>query len=69
MPARTSNGYWFNDPSPAGQPIPPKSEKPTGSPNQVYFLRLLAASGGDRTARNGRKEALRGEGCRIQVAA
>jgi CRP-like cAMP-binding protein len=35
---RTSNSYAFNDPSPAGgQPNPSKSEKATGTPNQVFL--------------------------------
>ena len=41
----------------------PKSEKPTGTSNQVLFAFLGAASGGNRTARvRGRKEASRGSG-------
>jgi CRP-like cAMP-binding protein len=35
---RTSNSYAFNDPSPAAdQPDSSKSEKQTGTPNQVFF--------------------------------
>ena len=45
VPARTSNAYNFTDPSPAGRPTPPKSEKPTGTANQVYFSSLESASG------------------------
>jgi hypothetical protein len=58
---RTSNSYAFTDPSPAAdRPNSSKSEKPTGTPNQVFFSYLGAAFGGERTARSGRKEALRG---------
>ena len=36
---RTSNSYDFADPSPAaGRPNSSKSEKPTGTPNQAFFL-------------------------------
>ena len=60
---RTSNSYAFTDPSPAAdRPNSSKSEKPTGTPNQAFFSSLGAAFGGERTARSGRKEALRGEG-------
>ena len=60
---RTSNSYAFNDPSPAGvQPNSSKSEKETGTPNQEFLSSFMAAVGGHRTARSGRKEALRGEG-------
>ena len=59
---RTSNSYAFTDPSPAAdRPNPSKSEKPTGTPNQAFLSSLRAAFGGERTARSGRKEALRGE--------
>ena len=59
---RTSNSYAFTDPSPAAdRPNASKSEKPTGTPNQDFFSCLKAASGGERTARSERKEALRGE--------
>jgi hypothetical protein len=35
---RTSNAYAFTDPSPAAdRPNSSKSEKPTGTPNQVFF--------------------------------
>ena len=58
---RTSNAYNFRDPSPAAdRPISSKSEKPTGTPNQGYFSSLDAASGGERTGRDGRKGASRG---------
>jgi Helix-turn-helix domain len=57
---RTSNSYAFADPSPAaGRPNSSKSEKPTGTANQVFFSSFGAASGGERTARSGRKEAPR----------
>ena len=60
---RTSNSYAFTDPSPAAdRPISSKSEKPIGTPNQGFFSTFVAASGGERTARSGRKEALRGKG-------
>jgi Helix-turn-helix domain len=60
---RTSNSYAFTDPSPAADPPNfSKSEKPTGTPNQDFFSSFMAAFGGKRTARSGRKEALRGEG-------
>ena len=60
---RTSNSYAFADPSPAaGRPNSSKSEKPTGTPNQGFFSSLMAACGGERTGRSGRKEALRGTG-------
>jgi hypothetical protein len=37
---RTSNAYAFTDPSPATDwPNSSKSEKPTGTPNQEFFLR------------------------------
>lgn len=68
VPARTSNGYCFNDPSPAGQPIPPKSENQSGTPNQGFSSLLGAAFGGERTARSGRKEAPRREGGRWSAA-
>ena len=45
---RTSNAYHFTRPGPACQPS--KSEKPTGTPNQVFFSSLRAAFGGERTA-------------------
>jgi CRP-like cAMP-binding protein len=57
---RTSNSYAFTDPSPAAdRPISSKSEKPTGTPNQGFFSSFVTAFGGERTARSGRKEALR----------
>jgi Helix-turn-helix domain len=50
VPQRTSNAYHFTDPgTPAGRPNPPKSEKPTGTPNQAFFSSLGAAFGGGRT--------------------
>jgi Helix-turn-helix domain len=42
VPARASNGYWFNDPSPAGQPIPPKANFQSGTPNQGFFSPMKA---------------------------
>jgi hypothetical protein len=57
---RTSNSYAFTDPSPAADwSNSSKSEKPTGTANQGFFSPLGAAFGGERTARSGRKEALR----------
>jgi Helix-turn-helix domain len=44
VPARTSNGYWFNDPSPAGQPIPPKANFQSGTPNQGFFSSMGRAA-------------------------
>jgi hypothetical protein len=41
----------FADPSPAAdRPNSSKSEKPTGTPNQVFFSTFEAAFGGERTA-------------------
>ena len=56
VPARTSNGYWFNDPSPAGQPIPPKANFQSGTPNQGCFLfpRGCLRQGRARPSRPGR---------------
>ena len=62
---RTSNAYHFRDP---GAPEPSKSEKPTGTANQGFFSSLGAAFGGERTARSGRKRALREEGSRGAAA-
>jgi Helix-turn-helix domain len=44
VPQRTSNAYHFTDPSPAGRPVPPKSEKATGTANRVvtWIRRTLA---------------------------
>jgi hypothetical protein len=40
---RTSNAYAFTDPSPAAdRPKSSKSEKPTGTPNQVFFPSMTA---------------------------
>jgi hypothetical protein len=40
---RTSNAYAFTDPSPAAdRPNSSKSEKPTGTPNQVFFSPIKA---------------------------
>jgi hypothetical protein len=62
---RTSNSYAFTYPSPAADPSnSSKSEKPTGTPDQGSFSSFMAAFGGERTARSGRKEAWRGEGGR-----
>jgi len=62
---RTSNSYAFTDPSPAAdRPNSSKSEKRTGTPNQALFSPFIAAFGGKRTARSGRKEAWREEGGR-----
>jgi hypothetical protein len=59
---RTSNSYAFTDPSPAADhPNSSKSDFPPGTPNQGFFSSFVAAFGGDRTGRFGRKEALRGE--------
>jgi hypothetical protein len=76
VPQRTSNAYHFNDPGGAGavsnfnkkSASAPKSGKPTGTPNQVFFSSLGAASGGERTARFGRKEAFDGEKARTLPA-
>ena len=69
VPQRTSNAYHFTDPgTPAGRSKPPKSEKPTGTANQDYFSSFMAAYGGERTARSGRKEAWR-EGAGANVCA
>jgi hypothetical protein len=55
---RTSNSYTFTDPSPAADlPNSSKSGKPTETPNQGFFFSLIAAFGGERTVRSGRKEA------------
>jgi Helix-turn-helix domain len=60
VPQRTSNAYHFTDPgTPAGLSKPPESEKPTRTANQGYFSSLRVALGDERTARTGRKEALR----------
>jgi hypothetical protein len=66
VPQRTSNAYHFNDPGGAGSTnlnkkpaSAPKSEKPTGTPNQAFFLSLEVAFGDERTGRSGREEALR----------
>ena len=60
---RTSNSYAFADPSSAdNRPNSSKSEKPTGTPNQVFFSSLRAAFGGERTPPSAVKEVLRGEG-------
>jgi Helix-turn-helix domain len=65
---RTSNSYAFDDPSPAAdRPISSKSEKPTGTPNQVFFSSLGAAFGGDRTPSATAKEAF-GRGGRKDCA-
>jgi hypothetical protein len=61
---RTSNAYHFRDP---GAPEPSKASFQTGTPNQAFFSSLEVACGDERTARNGRKEALRGKGRRISV--
>jgi hypothetical protein len=70
VPQRTSNAYHFNDPcgvnlgasySASAFTSAPKSEKPTGTPNQGFFSSLVAAFGGKQTARFGRKEAFEGE--------
>ena len=59
---RTSNSYAFTDPSPAAdRPNSSKSDFKPETPNQAFFPSLRAASGGERTARSERKEALRGE--------
>ena len=58
---RTSNSYAFTDPSPAAdRPNSSKSDFRSGTPNQDFFSSLGAAFGGERTARSGREEALRG---------
>jgi Helix-turn-helix domain len=54
---RTSNAYHFRDP---GEPEPSKANFQTGTANQVFFSSFVAAFGGERTARSGRNEALRG---------
>ena len=60
VPQRTSNAYHFTDPgTPADRPNSPKSENPTGTPNQVFFSSLRAAFGGERTPPPAVKEALR----------
>jgi hypothetical protein len=65
---RTSNSYAFADPSPAaGRPNSSKSEKPTGTPNQVFFPPLGAAFGGDRTSSATAKQAF-GRGGRKDCA-
>jgi hypothetical protein len=56
VPQRTSNAYHFNDPGGAGaasnlnkkSASAPKSEKPTGTPNQAFLSSLGAAFGGKR---------------------
>jgi hypothetical protein len=63
---RTSNSYAFADPSPAaGRPNSSKSEKPTGTPNQVFFSSFEAASGGERTPSAAAKEAFGRGGRRL----
>ena len=70
VPQRTSNAYHFSDPGGAGVAATlnkksgsaPKSEKPTGTPNQGFFSSFIAAFGGERTARFGREVALREDG-------
>jgi hypothetical protein len=58
---RTSNSYAFTDPSPAtDRSNSSKSDFPTRTANQVFFSSLDAASGGERTGRDGRKGASRG---------
>ena len=59
VPQRTSNGYHFNDPSPADRPNSPESEKATRTANQDYFSYVRVAFGDERTGRFGRKGALR----------
>jgi Helix-turn-helix domain len=62
VPQRTSNAYHFTDPgTPGRRSNPPKSDSPSGTANQDYFSTLMAASGGERTGRSGRKGALRRE--------
>jgi Helix-turn-helix domain len=61
---RTSNAYHFRDP---GAPEPSKANFQTGTPHQDYFSSLGGASSAERTARSGRKEALRGEGWRDRL--
>jgi hypothetical protein len=53
---RTSNAYHFHDP---GAPEPSKANFQAGTPNQDFFPSLVAAYGGERTGRSGRKKALR----------
>jgi hypothetical protein len=56
VPQRTSNAYHFNDPGGAGASANlnkesvsvPKSEKPTGTPNQAFFCSLGTAFGGEK---------------------
>ena len=55
VPQRTSNGYWFNDPSPAGRPNTPESDFKSGTVNQEFISSFEAAFGGERTGRSGRK--------------
>jgi hypothetical protein len=68
VPQRTSNGYHFIDPSPAGRPNSPESEKTTRTANQGYFSYPNAAFGGERTGRPGRKEAFDKERGRTSAA-
>src|SRR6516165_11234739 len=53
---RTSNAYNFRDPKSAvGAPVPSKSEKPTGTPNQAFFSSLprhFSPSRGDNPDRS-----------------
>ncbi len=50
---RTSNAYSFTDPSPAAdRPNSSKSEKPTGTPNQEFFLPNKEHGAGVRTLWN-----------------
>jgi hypothetical protein len=63
VPQRTSNAYHFFDPT--GAASCRKSERPTGTPNQVFFSSLGAASGGDWTPSTTAKVAFEREGWRI----
>ena len=55
---RTSNSYAFTDPAPVGdRSNSSKSDFPTRTANQGFISSLRAASGGNRSAPPGRKEA------------
>ena len=59
VPQRTSNAYHFNDPSPAGWPKSPESEKAFGTANQGFISSFGAAFGGETTPPSAGKGAFR----------
>jgi hypothetical protein len=57
VPQRTSNADHFNDP--AARWMSPKSEKPTGTPNQEFFSSMRAQTNGGQKQKNGSFEQVR----------